>query len=274
MQILPSNELTSFIKHYLFLESSAIGIKSLRLFSDGNPGLVFSMKNKLSISQKDNDVLASLPDSFLYGQITEYKDIYLINETALIIVVFQPAGINKLLGIPADELRDHIVETGEIFGKKGVEIEERLAGETTVHDKLILLNSFFIDLVSKRASENELFISASINFILKYKGLLSIADLVKFTGYTERHIERKFMEQIGINPKKFASIVKLHSFLRYTNNRTNDISLTEIVYKAGYADQSHLIKDFKKYTGMTPNLYLNKADKLAVNFVAFPTIAT
>jgi len=268
MQILPFKELLPFIRHYLFLESVDAGIKRLRLFSDGTTGLVFSQQNKLALNQ-NNNVLERLPNSFLYGQITEFKDIFLSNETMLVIVVFQPAGINKLLGLPANDLRDSIVSAEDIFGKKGLMMEKKMAEKCTIQEKLFFLNSFFSSLLSRKDYRNGSLVPASLDFIFKNRGLTTLPQLVKFTGYTERHIERKFLESIGIAPKRFINIVKLHSFLKHLNNNTGDANLTQIAYEAGYTDQSHLIKEFKKHTGMTPKLYRDKAAKLAVNLVAF-----
>ena len=42
-----------------------------------------------------------------------------------------------------------------------------------------------------------------------------------------------------------------------------------MAYEAGYTDQSHLIKEFKKITGMTPKIYQHNVDKLTTNFVRF-----
>ena len=64
MQILPSKELFPFIKHYLFLESKSIDMKILRLFSDGNTGIVFSLKNNLTLDLNNDNVLERLPNSF------------------------------------------------------------------------------------------------------------------------------------------------------------------------------------------------------------------
>ena len=105
--------------------------------------------------------------------------------------------------------------------------------------------------------------------ILQYKGLVTVNKLVRYTGYTQRHIERKFTESIGINPKMFCNIVKLHSFLRYMKEKPGNNIITGLAYDAGYSDQSHLLKDFRKYTGMTPKEYLNHTTKLTVNFVEY-----
>ena len=89
------------------------------------------------------------------------------------------------------------------------------------------------------------------------------------TGYTERHIERAFSESIGINPKKFGNIVKLHSFLKLLKHKSTQNNLTAFCYEAGYSDQSHLIREFRKYTGVTPTQYLNDTSRLATNFMKF-----
>jgi AraC-like DNA-binding protein len=269
MQILPSKELIPFIKHYLFLESSGVDIKQLRLFSDGNTGIVFSLENHLSLGQKDNLPLESLPNSFLYGQITEFKDIFLLHDTRLIIVVFQPDGIHKLLGLPANELQNLIVRTEDIFGPDGLRLAERLFEKNTTEEKIRTLNGFFVELIVRQTLKSDIIISPALDFIFRNKGIVTLSELVKFTGYTERHIERKFLETIGMTPKRFINIVKLHNFLKHLNDNRANETLTQIAYEAGYADQSHLIKEFKKHTGMTPGVYNDMSEKIAVNLVAF-----
>ena len=170
MQISPSKELLPFIRHYLFLESKGNDLKKLRLFSDGNMGIVFSFKSNLLNGSDKAGQLECLPNSFLYGQILAFQDVCLQNETDLIIVVFQPTGINQLIGIPADELRDNIVRTEYIFEKQGQELYEKLAEQLTIQDKLRLLNNFFLEQMTKRIIPDDSLIQAGLNFIQKNKG--------------------------------------------------------------------------------------------------------
>lgn len=270
MQILPSKELLPFIKHYLFLESEGKKtIKHLRLFSDGTTGMAFSFKSNLISNIQNNELPEYLPASFVYGQISEFKNLYLVNDASLIIVVFQPAAINKLIGISAAELRDNIIKTEDLFGWQGLNLQAKLFEQGNIRDKLKLLNRFFIKLVAKKAFVNQALIDVSVNFIFKNKGTNSIGQLVKYTGYTERHIERIFNECIGLHPKRFGNIVKLHSFLKLLKDKSRQNNLTQISYEAGYSDQSHLIKEFRKYTGITPKEYLYMNNKLTTNFMEF-----
>lgn len=264
MQVAPTKELSPYIKHYLFLESEGTASKKLRLFSDGNTGMVLTLGGNLISKNSDNKVL-NYPNSFLYGQISGFKDLHLAGKTAIIIVVFQPYGINHLLGIPANEIRDDIITTEDIFGSQSSFLYEKLAGLPRLESKLQLLNTFFLEQATKKILPNHTLIHSTINYILKNKGEITVNHLVKYTGYTERHIERIFNEYIGLNPKKFGNIVKLHFFLNLLKYKQSNI--TNLCYEAGYADQSHLIKEFKKYTGITPTQYLHNTSRLAINFM-------
>jgi len=51
-----------------------------------------------------------LPDAFIYGQINTFKNLFSFDKTSLLIVVFHPHGLNQLLGIPAHELMDEIID--------------------------------------------------------------------------------------------------------------------------------------------------------------------
>lgn len=266
MQFSPSKELSPFIKHYLFLDNTETAVQRFRLFSDGNTGIVFSVKSKLISGINKYEIKEYLPASFLYGQLNGFKDLYSENEIALIIVVFQPNGIHQLLGIPAHEFLDSIIPVEDVFDKKIKILEESLFKQNN-QMRAELLNSFFYSLIASKTTSNQFLIDHSLNFIIKNKGQFSIKQLVEYTGYTERHLERKFKECIGLNPKKFGNVVRLHHFLKLLKDKPDDTNLTTICYDAGFSDQSHLIKDFKKHTGITPTEYVHSTGKLTNNLI-------
>jgi AraC-like DNA-binding protein len=266
MQFSPSKELSPYIKHYLFLDNTETAVQRFRLFSDGNTGIVFSVKSKLISGINKYEIKEYLPASFLYGQLNGFKDLYSENEIALIIVVFQPNGIHQLLGIPAHEFLDSIIPVEDVFDKKIKILQESLFKQNN-QIRIELLNSFFNSLIASKTTSNQFLIDHSLSFIIKNKGQFSIKQLVEYTGYTERHLERKFKECIGLNPKKFGNVVRLHHFLKLLKDKPDDTNLTTICYDAGFSDQSHLIKDFKKHTGITPTEYVHSTGKLTNNLI-------
>lgn len=266
MQAAVPKDLVPYIKHYLFLDNPETALQKFRLFSDGNTGLVFSVKSKLISGINKYDAKEYLPASFLYGQLNGFKDLYSDNEITLIIVVFQPNGIHQLLGIPANEFHDAIIPVEDIFNEKIAMLQENLF-EQNNQTRIELLNHFFRTLIAVKPASNQFIIDHSLHFIIGNKGQFSIKQLVEYTGYTERHLERKFKECVGLNPKKFGNVVRLHHFLKLVKNKSDNSNLTTICYDAGFSDQSHLIKEFKKHTGITPKEYLYSSGKLTNNLI-------
>ncbi|MDN5397531.1 MAG: helix-turn-helix domain-containing protein, partial [Chryseobacterium sp.] len=129
------------------------------------------------------------------------------------------------------------------------------------------LNIYFTRYLSGNINSDHGLIKAVQQLMLANKGSVSSKELERFTGYSERHLERKFEDYIGLSPKKYGRIIRLHHFIDLMNKNTVGESIAALSDEAGYTDQSHLIKDFKSHIGLTPNQYLKTQNKLAINFI-------
>ncbi|AZA76548.1 AraC family transcriptional regulator [Chryseobacterium sp. G0186] len=262
MQISPPKPLKSFIRHYIFLENTEKDIKNVRLFSDGSTGLILSGEmNLYSHLSKEQ-----MPLSFFYGPLSSYKDFYSKGRFSLIAVVFQPYFLNTLLKSSAKEVQNQIISVEDILKNKMQPFQESLFNGADPLSIINHLNAFFTGFAEEIKSDYG-FITAVQQYILLNKGAVSLKELEKFTGYSERQLERKFDHEIGMSPKKYSNIIRLHYFLSLINKGIDHQSMTKLSYDAGYSDQSHLIREFKNNIGLTPKQYLNTENKLAVNFI-------
>ncbi|WP_158795516.1 DUF6597 domain-containing transcriptional factor [Pedobacter sp. L105] len=269
MQVLPSKPLSHLIKHYLFVESNTRNIKKFRLFPDGNTGIVFSFHNKLISGSSTFNQVDYLPDSLVYGQINSFKDIFCINETSLLIIVFHPHGLHQFLGIPANELIDKIIDLKTLFGSAGSEVTEQLQESQSLQQRIKIIESFLTQLLKGHTLKIQPIVIASVDFIVNHQGLASVNQLVSYTGYSGKSIERKFMETIGIFPKQFSKIVRLNMYLKDLRDNKNK-KILDMAYANGYYDHSHAYKDFKKITGVTQRQYIGEFNALALNLLEFP----
>lgn len=274
MQVLPTQEISHVVKHYLFLENASVEAGQIRLFADGHTGIVFSLEKQLMAGNDNNGLPVCLPESFLYGQVNSHKDIFTHAGLAIIIVVLQPAGAALLTGIPARHVKENIINAADLLGDEARALLDQLKTPASITQKCRMLNTCFTKLLAQRQHQDQWLVNTSLQYINAGKGLYSIAQLVKHTGYTERHLDRQFNEWVGLSPKTYSNIVQLHCFLRLLKNAAAGTCYTALAYEAGYADQSHLIKSFKKFTGITPSAYSKKAQKLAVNFIRPPMAGT
>lgn len=82
-------------------------------------------------------------------------------------------------------------------------------------------------------------------------GGLRINELATGMGLHVRSLERLFLDQLGISPKQLACLVRF-SRLSWALRAGNFTSLADVAYTCGYTDQSHMIREFKKFTGYVP----------------------
>ena len=89
-----------------------------------------------------------------------------------------------------------------------------------------------------------------VSFVLMIAASVLIASLLASSKF-----EKRFRAAVGASPRKFASIVRLKNVLQ--QYPTAD-SLTGLGYEAGFYDQAHFIKEFKAFTGDTPEDFFRK----------------
>ena len=90
---------------------------------------------------------------------------------------------------------------------------------------------------------------------------LNNKDLADIANLSLSAFERKFRRLFSISPQKY--IVKYRIQIATKQLIKSSDSLSLIAYKTGFSDQSHLIRKFKEFTGMTPHQYrLNFFNKI------------
>ncbi|MFI5187857.1 MAG: DUF6597 domain-containing transcriptional factor [Chitinophagales bacterium] len=266
MQLAPSVSLSHIVKHYLVLQSEEDMHLNYRLFSDGNPGLVFHFRYPLIQYDGNQKTGIIQPRSFIYGQITHYNDLKSGGELGMLVVVLQPYGIYNLLHTAASEMNDCVIPLADLFGREALDLEDQVLNADHVSHIIDSVEQF----LQKRAvhvRDIDPVFEESLQLIYQHKGILTIEELLKKIPVTERQLERKYNKYIGTTPKRFSDIIKFQHFLKLLHFHRPGEKMTHAVYDGGYYDQSHLNNYFKKTTGLTPRQYKLDHHLLAVNFM-------
>ena len=80
---------------------------------------------------------------------------------------------------------------------------------------------------------------------------MTVKELEKKTGYSSRWLNMKFNERLGVSPKNFASVIRFKQYYEALVNGKEKAFFKNDFYEL-YYDQSHFIKDFKRFTGLSP----------------------
>ncbi|MEV6301638.1 helix-turn-helix domain-containing protein [Actinoplanes sp. NPDC051861] len=171
-------------------------------------------------------------------------------------VAVHPVGCRLLLGVPAGELAGLDLPASAVLGERFVEeVRERLRAAVDWAARFAVLDTMLGTLVrSGHAS------SPQIGYAYRrlQLGSVSISSLAAAVGWSGRHLTDRFRAELGLRPKEAARVIR---FDRARRALRPGVVLAALAAEHGYADQSHLVRDFRAFSGCSPSQWM--ADEFA-----------
>jgi len=249
--IVPDNSVSLFVKNILTIESNNLDLNILPFYADGYPGIMFQeTDNGLYVLPQNK----KMPDFFLYGQTIHPIELQIEGKYKLIVFQLYPFVIESFFDINPQILNDNCYD---LIQMRNFDIEKEISklkktSNFTEWTRVITDLLFSIFQTQKETLDYK--IQQGILQIVENNGLQTIKQLRELLNISERTFERRFLAQVGITPKQFSKIIQFQSSLNDLQDKDFN-KLTDIVYKNGFADQSHFIRVFKAFTGITPSSF-------------------
>lgn len=170
-------------------------------------------------------------------------------ETQSLLVRFTPQGAN-CLGVPASELAGHSVALGDVLpGGQVAQVQEEFLAAGDALAQVAVVERFLAGLPLHR---DWLVERALAMLAAQGDEELLVAQVARTLGVGERQLERRFLARVGTSPKRFASLQRFERAVALARTSAN---LGHAAAAAGYFDQSHLTRDFKRFAGMAPGAF-------------------
>ncbi|MCD7971070.1 MAG: helix-turn-helix domain-containing protein [Candidatus Azobacteroides sp.] len=253
--IQPSALLAPYVKQYWFVKMEELALSKQRLVPLGCPVVSFHRGEQTYSSLHGN----YLPSSHLYGITTEYTDLVFSGYVDFICIVFHPVAGNRFFSVPLMELSNRYASLSSLNDSGWQELEKRLYEETDESRCVDLIEKFLMKRIRKNDEYEWKRIHAVITSI--EQGEVSIDRLAWTACLGYKQFKRVFIENTGINPKSFLRITrfqKLHHFIQQHRDMTTD----QLAYECDYYDKSHLIKELKCFSGLSPAALNNACDPI------------
>jgi AraC-like DNA-binding protein len=200
----------------------------------------------LSRAPRDNDRFASFAAGIHAGPVI--IDSY--GRSCCIQVNFTPLGARRFFGLPMSELADRMVPLDELLAARGRELRERLGEETDWHRRLDIAESFIAQRLTNAASPQSE-VGWALERIMTSGGRSRIAAIATEIGWSRKHLAMRFADQIGVGPKAIARIVRFNRAASLAK-QANRSGWADLAAECGYADQAHLVREFRELAGATP----------------------
>lgn len=159
-------------------------------------------------------------------------------------VRLKPGSFYLLFGIEADKIMDHPIPFKKV--EKSVNIDEILEVEEE-EKRLEILKKYLIEKIKNNPDKEIMDIVEQLYQNPKEK---TVSLLAQDFHWSERHLYRVFKTYYGVSPKVLLNILRLHLCLTLLLEENMD--LLDIANLCGFYDQSHFIREMKRYTGISP----------------------
>ena len=83
---------------------------------------------------------------------------------------------------------------------------------------------------------------------------MSISRIADGVGWSHKHLIARFRQHVGLAPKTASRLIRFDGVLRRLER--SPLDWAQLAADAGYADQAHLVRDFRAFTGTTPTRFL------------------
>ncbi|WP_236517108.1 helix-turn-helix domain-containing protein [Sandaracinus amylolyticus] len=161
-----------------------------------------------------------------------------------------PLGARRLFGRPMSELTSRVVSLRDLLPREHASLCERLATLRTWDARLDLVEGLLATRIE--SSSIDLRVTTwALRRIEERGGAIDIRALARELGYSHEHVIRTFRDHVGIPPKLFARIVRFDRLVKRIK-AGGDVRWPALAQDLGYYDQSHLVRDVKQFTGLTP----------------------
>ncbi|MFF6952892.1 helix-turn-helix domain-containing protein [Streptomyces iakyrus] len=180
-------------------------------------------------------------------------------------VRLSPVIARAILGTSPADLDGAVVSLGDLWGREASRIREQLGEIPSWQDRFALTDA----LLARRHEAGppvDPEVAWAWHRIVVSRGLTRVDGLAAEVGWSRKRLWSRFRSQLGLPPKH---AVKLVRFDHAAHRLVAGEAAAEVAAESGYADQSHLHRDVKAFTGATPATMAGEPF-LAVDDVAWP----
>jgi AraC-like DNA-binding protein len=243
----PIEILRPYVRHFAISHAEVPG--NYTVLPD--TALVIGFQFSGRVSHITEKVEVSLDVSGVTGLLDQHRVFKNTAATASVLIVFTELGAANFLSTPLHELFGQSLSLAHFFNHSEIqEAREKLEAAQTDKERLKIVEAFLLHQLKELKADQ--LVAGALHYIYQSKGTIRITKLAELLHTSQSPLEKRFRALVGASPKKFAGIVRARHVLDALDHDDQDTA----EYLSAFYDQAHFIKDFKKFSSMTPEQYL------------------
>ena len=260
--IAPSRGLQEFVRdylvaHFIFDKDQDIPFKPYSPKPEQT--ITFLPRGNLTIKNPLNAEDQVAPIISISGQQISRYNFYLSSEYLMFRIHFHPGALYRLLGIPLSEFTDTWFDAESVISREILEVNDQLSNCLEYAQMVAVVEQYLLRKIKHVQAEKHA-LDKIATCIYTNPSQFSLDWMANQSCLCPRQFNRKFTERMGVGPKLYSSIVRFYRAYQYREFHIKNDWLT-VALLFGYTDYQHMVKDFKQFAQVTPNLWINEDNK-------------
>lgn len=187
--------------------------------------------------------------SIITARMSRPVDVQMRKGAGCLAICFHTGMAYQFFQVPMHMLSDKTIALSDLWKGMATELEDKLAIACNNEMRVTLVQDHLYQQLIR--NKRDLQMAYCLNQAQATAGSMAVSKLCNDIGLSQRHLSRKFQQQIGLSPKEYLRVCRFIQSLQHLKKYPNR-TLTEIAYQSGYYDQAHFNRDYKFYTGHSP----------------------
>lgn len=187
------------------------------------------------------------------GALTQVRDIQIMQAGGYFGIRFYPAALRHFFKLDLSEITNQFAPSDYLPCTYFDDLHLRIYQTNHFEQRAQLCEQW---LLSRFAPQSSRRIDDALSLVYQSLGNIRVSNLAKQLGVTTRHLNRLFSLHTGLNTKAFIQTIRIQQACRLGYDAS--LNVQDMIYKLGYVDQSHLIKDFNKHLKTNPSLFFQQ----------------
>ena len=257
----PQARLAPYVHCIWTYVSTAPGEAPERIVPDGRPELIVHVGEPFAEVDR-RGLEHDQPRALFAGQVTRPLHLRGRGAAGVIGVRFKPAGARPFLGQSLRSATDLRVNIDTLWPGAGAMFANDMMNKATLPERVNLAQDFVAARIAAHENERDKLVESCVARIEATRGAVDLVDMIEDSGVGRRQLERRFGDAVGVGPSLLASIFRFRGVFDVIRHDTGR-PWTDAALAAGYYDQSHFIREFRRFVGVSPTEFLREAAGLA-----------
>jgi len=254
----PAPPLNRFVQMLWYARAPQTVHSRERILPSGHTQVIVNLARDYLLDCPEGGPERRSAPSAVVGARSIYEIVNTSDMADLIGIVFQPDGLPLFVRDRADLFSNRGIDLEDVWGAPVRDLRDRLRDLPDPLDRLQCFEQFLADSFAARLLQPRPLHHCAVQYAIRRfayaPSVVTVRDVARSTGWSERRFSQVFREQVGLSPKVWCRVRRFQRAVKELHAGA-DVPWAKLALDCGFYDQSHFANEFRAFSGVDVTTY-------------------